>query len=192
MMCWQYLALNYGWYFNVTWLPTYLREARHVAIAETAWLSVLPLFLGGLGNPVSVFLTTRLARWTGDEGRARRITARLGFAGAGCFLFFSTRMSSPVGAMLFIGGASFFNDLAMPPTWSAVMDVGGPWAGTLGGAVNMWGNLGGALSPLAIGLMRDWTGDWTLTFYVSAAVYLTGVVFWSFLDPVTPIGRGVS
>jgi MFS family permease len=187
MLCWQFFALNYGWYFNVTWLPTYLREARHVEIVETAWLSVLPLFLGGLGNPVSVYLTTRLARLTGDLGRARRTTARLGFAGAGCLLFLSTRMSDPLAAMLFIGGASFFNDLVMPAAWSAAMDVGGPWAGTLGGAMNMWGNIGGALSPLAIGFMREWTGNWTLTFYVSAAVYLTGVVFWSFLDPVTPI-----
>ena len=55
--------------------------------------------------------------------------------------------------------------------------------------MNMWGNIGGALSPVAIGFMRDRTGDWNLTFYVSAAVYLTGVVFWSFLDPVTPLNR---
>jgi MFS family permease len=187
MLCWQFFALNYGWWFNVTWLPTYLREARHVEIVASAWLSALPLFMGGLGNPVSVFLTTRLARRMNDMGRARRATARLGFAGAGCFLFFSTRMHDPLAAMLFIGMASFFNDLVMPPAWSAAMDIGGGWAGTVGGAMNMWGNLGGALSPVAIGFMRDWTGNWTLTFYVSAAVYLTGVVFWSLLDPVTRI-----
>ena len=62
MLCWQFFALNYGWYFNVTWLPSYLREARHLAIASTALLSMLPLAMGGLGNPVSVFLTARLTR----------------------------------------------------------------------------------------------------------------------------------
>ena len=30
MLCWQYFSLSYGWYFYITWLPTYLREARHV------------------------------------------------------------------------------------------------------------------------------------------------------------------
>ena len=44
MLCWQFFALNYGWYFNVTWLPTYLREERHLAIASTALLSMLPLW----------------------------------------------------------------------------------------------------------------------------------------------------
>jgi hypothetical protein len=35
-----------------------------------------------------------------------------------------------------------------------------------------------------------WThSNWNLTFYVSAAVYLTGIVFWSLLDSVTPLER---
>ncbi len=189
MLCWQFFALNYGWYFNTTWLPTYLREERHLAIAATALLSILPLFMGGLGNPASVFLVTRLARAANDAGRARRMVARLGFAGAAGFLFLSTRMRNPVAAMLAIGMASFSNDLVMPVAWSSAADIGGEYAGTLSGAMNMWGNIGGALSPIAIAFMLKHTGSWNLTFYVSAAVYLTGVVFWTFLDPVTPLGQ---
>jgi MFS family permease len=190
LLCWQFFALNYGWYFNVTWLPTYLREERHLAIASTAALSVLPLFMGGLGNPVSVFLTSRLTRKLKSVGLARRLVACLGFTGAGGFLFFSTRMHGPLAAMLAIGMASFCNDFVMPVAWSSAADIGGQHAGTLSGAMNMWGNLGGALSPIAIGYMLDATrNNWNLTFYVSAAVYLTGAVFWAFLDPVTPLSR---
>jgi MFS family permease len=188
LLCWQFFALNYGWYFNVTWLPTYLREERRLALASTAALSVLPLFMGGLGNPVSVFLTTRLTRRLNSAGLARRLVACLGFAGAGGFLFFSTRMTSPLAAMLAIGMASFCNDFVMPVAWSSAADIGGEHAGTLSGAMNMWGNIGGALSPIAIGYMLEAThNNWNLTFYVSAAVYLTGAVFWAFLDPVTPL-----
>jgi MFS family permease len=190
LLCWQFFALNYGWYFNVTWLPTYLREERHLAIASTAALSMLPLFMGGLGNPVSVFLTSRLTRKLKSVGLARRLVACLGFTGAGGFLFFSTRMHSPLAAMLAIGMASFCNDFVMPVAWSSAADIGGEHAGTLSGAMNMWGNIGGALSPIAIGYMLDATrNNWNLTFYVSAAVYLTGAVFWAFLDPVTPLSR---
>ena len=43
-------------------------------------------------------------------------------------------------------------------------------------------------SPLAIGYMLSWTNNnWNLTFYVSAAIYLTGIIFWLLLDPVTPL-----
>jgi len=190
MLCWQFFALNYGWWFNVTWLPTYLRQARHLAIASTAILSVLPLFMGGLGNPISVFLTARLTR-RGNVARARRLVARLGFAGAGAFLFFSTRMPNPVAAMLSIGMASFCNDFVMPIAWSSAADIGREHAGTISGAMNMWGNIGGALSPVAIGYILAVThNNWNLTFYVSAAVYLTGAIFWFFLDPVTPLEAG--
>ena len=189
MLCLQYFAASYGWYFYITWLPTYLREARHLEIASSALLGILPLFMGGLGNPASAFLIGRLSVVFQDVARARRTMACLGFAGAAGFLLLSTTMPDPLYAMLAIGMASFCNDLAMPATWAAVMDVGGKYAGTLAGTMNMWGNIGGALCPLAIGYMLSWTGSWPLTFYVSAAVYLTGVVFWALLDPVTPIDR---
>jgi ACS family glucarate transporter-like MFS transporter len=39
-----------------------------------------------------------------------------------------------------------------------------------------------------IGYILYWThNDWNLTFYVSAAIYLMGIVCWMFLDPVTPL-----
>ena len=53
--------------------------------------------------------------------------------------------------MIAMGFASFSNDLAMPGAWGACMDVGGKYAGTLSGTMNMMGNFGGALSPVVIG-----------------------------------------
>ena len=32
LLCLQYAFLSYGWYFYVTWLPTYLREARGTSV----------------------------------------------------------------------------------------------------------------------------------------------------------------
>jgi MFS family permease len=104
------------------------------------------------------------------------------------FLLLSTRLNDPLLAVLAIGMASFSNDLVMPGSWAACMDVGGTHAGSLSGAMNMAGNVGGALSPLVIGYILYWThNNWNLTFYVSAAIYLMGIVCWRFLDPVTPL-----
>ena len=37
-MLWlQYACMSYGWYFYVTWLPTYLHEVRGLALAESPW-----------------------------------------------------------------------------------------------------------------------------------------------------------
>src|ERR1044071_5125738 len=120
--------------------------------------------------------------------QARRIMAYIGFAGAAGFLVLSTQMPNPFYATLAIGMASFSNDLVMPGAWGACMDVGGKYAGTLSGAMNMMGNLGGALSPAAIGyILRETNNDWAITFYVSAAIYFAGAFLWRFLDPVTPL-----
>jgi MFS family permease len=93
-------------------------------------------------------------------------------------------------ATLAIGLASFSNDLVMPGAWGACMDVGGKHAGSLSGAMNMWGNIGGALCPFVIGLILKLTdNNWNLTFYVSAVIYLLGILCWKFLDPVTPLEK---
>ena len=187
MVCLQYFCLSYGWYFYVTWLPTYFNQARHLDLKSVAFFSIAPLFFGGLGNPASVILGSRIARAVG-VAQSRRIMAYIGFTGAAGFLVLSTRLNDPLMATLAIGIASFSNDLVMPGSWAACMDVGGKHAGSLSGAMNMSGNIGGALSPLAIGYILRWTNsDWNLTFYVSALIYLCGIVCWKFLDPVKPL-----
>jgi MFS transporter, ACS family, glucarate transporter len=188
MLCFQYFCASWGWYFYITWLPSYLREGRHLEISSSALLGILPLFLGGIGNPVGAWLLKPITRWTGSVGRARQINGYLGFSAAALFLILSTRTNSPLLAMLLVGCASFGNDLVMAGTWASAMDIGGRYAGTVSGAMNMWGNIGGAMSPLAIGYILTWTNyNWNLTFYVSAAVYLLGVLCWALMDPVTPL-----
>lgn len=190
MLCWQYFSLSYGWYFYITWLPTYLREARHLELTSTALFGILPLFFGGLGNPASVVAGGWLTRRTGSLKWSRRIMSCIGFGGAAAFLILSTVLHDPVAAILAIAMASFSNDLVMPAAWSAAMDVGGKYAGTLSGAMNMWGNFAGFLAPVVIGyLLRFTHSNWNLTFYVSACVYLTGILFWLLLDPVTPLEK---
>jgi sugar phosphate permease len=183
MLCWQYFFLSYGWYFYITWLPTYLREGRHMNLMQSAWMGVLPLFFGGIGNMAGVYLGARLTRATGSVPRARRYVAFLGFLGASAFLILSTRMHDPSMAVVSIAMASFCNDLVMPGSWGTAMDVGGVYCGTLSGAMNMWGNFAGFLAPVVTGYILEWGHkNWDLTFYVSAAIYLMGIVCWAFLD----------
>ena len=182
----QYFCLSYGWYFYITWLPTYLREARHVTLDQGALLATLPLFLGGCGSFVCGMFYKVLNRWTGDVGKSRRLMACMGFTGATGFLLLSSMLQDATWAMVAMGLASFSNDLVMPGSWAACMDVGGKYAGTLSGTMNMAGNLGGVLSPIVIAyILSQSNNNWSLTFYVSAAVYFAGIFFWLALDPVT-------
>jgi MFS family permease len=188
LLCMQYFCASYCWFFYISWLPVYLQEARHLEFGKSAVLAGLPLFFGGIGCACGGFLATRLARRRYDVTKTRRRMAYVGYGGSAAMLLASVSLQDPLWAMVAMGVSSFSNDLTMAGSWGACMDVGGHYAGTLSGAMNMTGNLGAALSPLAISfIMRATNNNLALTFYLSSAVYVVGALLWRFLDPVTPI-----
>jgi ACS family glucarate transporter-like MFS transporter len=190
-LCGQYCALSYSWYFFVTWFPTYLLKARGFDMKQSALLAGTPLLLGGFGSLVAGWMLPILSRRFGSVRRARCGLGATGLACAATLLVISTRLTNPYLAVAAIALVSFCNDLTMPGAWTACMDVGGRYVGTLSGTMNMMGNLGGFLSPIVIGYIVEKTNDWTVTFYVTAVVYLVGAMFWLIMDPVTPLEEQV-
>ncbi len=186
----QYFCLSFPWYFYITWLPTYLLEYRHVSPARASWLGMLPLFFGGMGSLISGVVTSRLSVATGNTRLSRRVMACTGFLGASIMLTVSIQLASPLAAMIAMGLASFCNDLVMPPAWAACMDIGGKYAGTVAGSMNMMGNLAGFAAPVLGGLILQQTGgNWNLFLYIMAGTYLVGTLCWPFIDPVTALER---
>jgi MFS transporter, ACS family, glucarate transporter len=184
----QYMCLAYGWWFYVTWLPSYLQQARGTSVKMGALLAGLPLFLGGLGCLASAWVIPRLTKRFGSVATARRIVALTGFIGASASIFIFTGISDPVQGMFVLGMAGFFNDFIMPAAWASTMDIGGRYSGTVSGAMNTLGSVAGASNALVVGYLLAWTSNnWTLTFYISAAIYLVGAVCWLFLDSHTPL-----
>ena len=184
----QYFCFSYGWYFYITWLPTYLKEARGLELQKGALLAGLPLFMGGIGSMLSGWLAAWLIRRRWDVARTRRGLAFVGYFGAAGMLLLSPTLTDPLPAMLVMGLASFALDLALPGCWSTCMDVGGRHAGTLSGSMNMAGNIAGGVSPLAVGYILEQSGhNWPLTFWISAAIYVLGGLCWLWIDPVTPL-----
>ena len=210
----QYFSLSYGWYFYITWLPEYLKTERGTDLksnplmswlsnilegsmsAETtvkvlaAALAGIPLLFGGFGSLTAGGISNRLLRRGGNIVRIRRTFAYVGFSGAAILLMASYYIKDPLLAMFAMGMASFCNDLTMPGSWSTCMDVGGKYAGTMSGSMNMMGNFGGMAGPLVVGLVLQYTHrDWHLAFAISSIIYALGAVCWVWIDPVTPLEK---
>ena len=184
----QYFCFSYGWYFYITWLPTYLKEARGLDLQKGALLAGLPLFMGGIGSMLSGWLAAWLIRRRCDVTKTRRRLAYIGYLGAAGMLLLSPSIADPVLAMIAMGLASFALDLALPGCWSTCMDVGGRFAGTLSGSMNMAGNIAGGVAPVAVGYILKYSGhNWMITFWISAAIYVIGGLCWRWIDPVTPL-----
>lgn len=184
----QYFFLSFPWYFYPTWLPTYLREYHHLDQDMTAYYAVLPLFMGGLGSLTCGYLSSWVARRFNDIGKSRRVISTAGFGGAAVMMYLAIQMENPLLVMLGLGLSSFCNDLVMPNAWGACMDVGGKYAGTLSGSMNMMGNIAGFAAPYFGGrLLKATNDDWNLFITIMASVYLLGMLAWPFIDPITPL-----
>jgi ACS family glucarate transporter-like MFS transporter len=210
----QYFFLSYGWYFFVTWLPTYLRDERGLEIKSNVvmqWLAGLlegwvspeltlkilaaslagtPLLFGGFGALFAGQVSSRLIHRGTSVKLVRRSFGFVGIAGAAALLMLSFQIRDPLLAMLAMGMAGFFNDLTLPGSWATCMDVGGKYAGTVSGSMNMMGNFGGMAGPVVVGWVLSATGrDWQQVFVITSAIYSLGALCWLFIDPVTPLER---
>ncbi len=169
----QYFCFSFVWYFYVTWLPTYLREARHVPAVQAAGFAMLPLLFGGIGSLVAGFAAARFPR---------RKIAFCGFLSSAVLLFAVTRTASTPLAMLAMGLASFCSDLAMPISWNACVEIGRRHTATVSGAMNMFGNFAGFVAPVGGGLILSRAaGDWNVLIELMVASSLLAAGCWIFL-----------
>ncbi len=186
LLCFQYFCQGFFFYFMVNWLPTYLREARHLSTGGSALFSGLPLAMGGVGC-LSGGLVLRATTARFGARRSRRIQGLVAFAAAATFLMLVNGARSGEAAALMVGLAAFSNDLAIAPSWISCIDLGGRFAGTVTGLMNMLAALGGVISPALVGYLYDSTKSFELTFTICAAIYGAGFFMWLFLDPVAPV-----
>ncbi len=180
-ICWMYFCMAYGWYFYITWLPTSLKE-RGVSMLQAGIYGGLPLFFGAIGCAVGGWLTDFVVKRTGDVRNRRYIGFAGFFLGSLCMLA-SAGLESPLASVLSISLASFFGDLTMGSSWAVCLDVGREFAGTVSGFMNMWGNVGGAISPVVTGLLAERLGRWDVPVALSSAIFFCGALLWLAIDP---------
>lgn len=184
----QWFCYNYGFYFYLTWLPTYLQQARGIELRKSALLAGLPLLCAGSGSLVSGLIALRLSKIIGDVSLTRKITACTGFGASAIMLLVFARLHDPVLAIAALCVSSFAAEFSGPLAWTTCMDLGGRYVGSLTGGMNTLGQLGGGVGPAMLGMILTWFhNDWSIAFYVSAAVSSLGIVCWLLMDPVTSL-----
>jgi ACS family glucarate transporter-like MFS transporter len=187
-LCLMYFGVIYGWYFFLTWMPTYLMRARGFDLKHAGWLSALPLvgigtgvFCGGLVSDVLV------RRWGLKIGR--RTPGVIGLPLAAMAIVAGVRTPNPVAAACLLALAALLAALAVAPGWAACLEIGGIHAGVVSGAMNMFGNLGGAVSPLVVGEWLQERGAWDMPLWTVAGCYLLAMVCWLAVDPTERLTR---
>jgi MFS family permease len=182
-LCMMYFTQAYGFYFNITWLPTYLKEARGFSATELGVLAGLPLLLSAAADLVGGLATDRATRWLGlRAGRSGIGGAALLVAGL-CLMAGASAENDRLAAVL-IALAGAADSFLLGAAWSACLDIAGPHAGLVTGAMNTAGQIGAFLSPIIVPyFLEQGEADWATPLYIAAFLYLAGAICWVFIDP---------
>ena len=171
----QYFGFSYTWYFYVTWLPTWLQQARSLDPKTAAAYAMIPLAMGGLGSIVSGFLPLSVPR---------KWVAIFGFSATAVLIFIIPSMPGVALPMALMGLASFTSDLTMPISWNTCVEIGKQYTATVSSTMNMLGNFAGFVAPVVFGLILQNTGNnWAMVMYTMAAAAVVSALCWFFLEP---------
>src|SRR5580765_4670865 len=171
----QYFGFSYTWYFYVTWLPTWLQQARHLDPKTAAGYAMIPLALGGCGSIVSGFLPLSVPR---------KWVAIFGFFATAILIFIIPGIENVGMAMALMGLASFCSDLTMPISWNTCVEIGKQYTATVSSTMNMLGNFAGFVAPVVFGLiLQNTDNNWAMVMYTMSAAAVVSATCWFFLEP---------
>ncbi len=181
-ICTMYFAFGYGLYFYFTWLPTFLIRVLGFSVFAGGFFAALPFAVAAAADLAGGHVTDRLARSHGLRA-ARCGLGCTAFATCAALVIASTIVASPVMKAVCLALALGSADFALGACWAVCLDVGADHAGVVTGFMNTFGNIGGLIGPLVIGIAVDRWHSWTFPFYVTAAVYASGAIAWLWIDP---------
>ena len=168
------ISINICWHFLVNWIPTYLRNDRHLSEWASGHLTAATFLAADLGNLGGGFLSLTLAARGKSVLRARMTVMSV------CLLLIlpGTSLARPQSdisvivmlCLMATGTAAF-----MANYFSFTQDVSSPHTGLVVGYLGGLGNLFVAAYQPFAGALRDWTGSFTANFVIVGLAPLVGI-----------------
>lgn len=187
VICAMYFCYGYSMYFYISWLPTYLLEARGFSRDYTGYFSGLPWLFGAVAFVCGGWATDWIVTRTGSRRLARRGLGITGLTLSACCLLAVGRVGNHIAAALLIAFALYFQFLTTPSCWAVCLDTGRHIGGVVAGAMNTTGNLAGTIASFAFGWIVKTYGSWSLAFSIAAGMLLVGAALWLLIDPEKPM-----
>ncbi len=180
-LCIMYFTQTYGFYFYITWLPTYLVQARGFSKETVGFYAGLPLLFSVIADFLGGITTDRLTRRFGV--RAGRAAVGIGsFVFASLFMLVGASFDHPVTAIILISIAAAWSNFVLGAAWGAAVDVGGSHAGVVSAFMNTAGQVGGFLSPILLAYVVEDFHNWSAPLFITGGLYMLGAACWFWID----------
>ncbi|GFQ95872.1 hypothetical protein TNCT_280301, partial [Trichonephila clavata] len=175
---------NFGFLILLTEMPTYLSTILHFDIKSNGILSALPYVV----QAMSAWLASYLADRIRESGRLsitniRKVSNSIGLFGpAICLLGVTVSGCRPELIVALLSMALALNGFIYSGFNITHVDMSPEYAGTIFGITNAISNVCGIIGPMIVGYFTAsgaTVANWSDVFYVTAAVYTLGAVFYA-------------
>jgi ACS family D-galactonate transporter-like MFS transporter len=175
-------AYNYTFFLLLTWLPSYLSVALHLDLFHSIFYTSVPwLFATFTDLLVGGWLVDALIQHGYDANRVRQTVMIAGMA-SGFAILGAASARSATAALVWISLALGGLAAAAPVAWTVPSLISPRGSvGTLGGAVNLCGQIAAICAPIVTGYIVSATHSFAAAFVTATVILLLGIVGYIFL-----------
>jgi ACS family sodium-dependent inorganic phosphate cotransporter len=169
---------NWGLYVLLAWLPSYFSSQMGINL-RAVWIYIsLPWIANFLLGNISGWLADRMIASGRPVSYVRKSMQVVGSAGPAIALIALGATDNPVTAVTLLTIAIGLGAFSFAGFASNHLDVSPQHAGAIFGISNTAGTIPGIIGVALTGMLVDATGSYASAFYVTAGVYIIGLVFY--------------
>ena len=186
LICGMYFFYAFGSWFFFSWFPTFMELGRGFDKAELTYAVAVPFIMSMIGNIAGGHLTDRLTKKYGIKV-GRKALGSASLAVSAVCMFLAAFIPGKMAVFVFLSLCFGIFDLMLPSAWALCIDLGKHHAGTLSGAMNTAGNIGGFCCGILFGELVQQSGNYNLPLYMIAAMLIVSAILFAFINPEKPI-----
>ena len=180
MLCAMYFFYAFGSWFFFSWFPTFMELGRGFSKSELTYAVAVPFIMSMLGNITGGHLTDRLTKKYGLKV-GRKALGGTSLAVSAVCMFLAAFIPGKMAVFVFLSLCFGIFDLMLPSAWALCIDLGKQHAGTLSGAMNTAGNLGGFCCGILFGQLVQQSGNYNLPLYMIALMLVISALLFAFI-----------
>ena len=175
-------GINYTAWLYLAWLPGYLEVARHVSVARTGLLAVVPFLFAACGMFGSGLVADALVRAGSDPLRCRRWIILAGMVLSAGFTFLVAGAGSTRAAVLLIAAALFCVHFAGTAAWGVVQFAAPAGRVAAVASIQNFGSfMVASVAPWITGWLLDRTHSFHVALLLCSGVTLAGALAYAVL-----------
>ena len=176
----------YAAYFFTNWSSTYFQEGRGMTEDQSKNFISLSYFLGAIGCLIGGWLSDVLTKKYGLK-IGRRAVGMGGLGLSSAFFLAAGLTTDNQTAGFLLAFCVLTKDLALPVAFAVCVDIGRRNAGTVTGAMNFAGQMGGFFITIIFGQVVERTHNFNYPLFLISGCLFAAALLWLKIDPTKAV-----